>query len=475
MIYILGGGPTGLACAHGIAEASDMPFIVIERRPKVGGLAQTIRWEGHGLHDLGPHKIFTLDKDLMARVLALRPKDEWLLRPKQSSIYMNGHFLPYPLSPFSLISVYGLSMFAGMVLNYAAARVRSKFNSKVVSTFKEDLVSRVGERLYKALFEPIALKLWGDPARLDVRLSKGRVQTPSLNEVIKRLLNIRASSSFEALEFWYPKGGLQTLWESIVEKTGQNGTYLLNKEVMAIDVKDNTVDQIRYKDRFTGEVVETKVNKYDFVFSTLPLGGLPGIMGSGISKNTADMIGKVVKLNELILVFLKIDKPSLIEESWVFVPDPGIVFHRLSEQESFDPGMVPNGSIVCCEIMSNDARPLGRLPDVELIEAAKKGLYDMGYKGFSVTDELVIRLPESYPVYETGFETAMEKIIDELDGIKNFRTIGRQGAFNYIGTLDAMDIGYGAMHWLTQHYGRVEERTEWKKERERTRNYPVLD
>jgi hypothetical protein len=34
-----------------------------------------------------------------------------------------------------------------------------------------------------------------------------------------------------------------------------------------------------------------------------------------------------------------------------------------------------------------------------------------------------------------------------IDHIENLRTIGRQGAFNYIGTLDAMDIGYGAARW----------------------------
>jgi protoporphyrinogen oxidase len=366
-------------------------------------------------------------------------------------------------------------MFAGMVLNYAAARVKSKFNSKVAATFKEDLVSRVGERLYRALFEPIALKLWGDPARLDVKLSMGRVQTPSLKEVIKRLLNIQLTSKFEALEFWYPKGGLQTLWESIVEKTRKQGDYLLNKEIIFIGVKGGSVSYIRYKDCLTKEETEIRINENDFIFSTLPLNRLAGIMPSGMSETASNLISKVVKLNDLFLVFLKVDKPSLIDESWVFVPDSKIIFHRLSEQESFDPGMTPNGSIVCCEIMCNNTRHLSHLPDTELVKSAKRGLYDMGYKDFLVSDQRMICLPASYPVYEVGFESAMEEIIKGLDSIENFRTIGRQGAFNYIGTLDSMDIGYGAVRWLKQHYGKGTEKAEWDKERERTRNYPVLD
>ena len=57
-----------------------------------------------------------------------------------------------------------------------------------------------------------------------------------------------------------------------------------------------------------------------------------------------------------------------------------------------------------------------------------------------------------------------------LDKFENFRTIGRQGSFNYIGTLDSMDIGYGSSELVSKRL-----KQQWKSERQRTSFYPVLD
>jgi protoporphyrinogen oxidase len=132
--------------------------------------------------------------------------------------------------------------------------------------------------------------------------------------------------------------------------------------------------------------------------------------------------------------------------------------------------MTPNGSIVCCEIMSSAGRPFADKTDDALCQAALKGLADMGYKDFKVLNQRVIRLPKSYPVFRTGYEAGLAELIGVMDGYSNLRSIGRQGAFNYIGTLDAMDIGYGLAAWLND--GRKQS---WQKERERTSHYPVLD
>jgi len=95
-IYVLGAGPAGLAVVDGLVEQSSEDFVVLERSSALGGLAQTVEWAGVGHHDLGPHKIFTTDPALMRRVEALLPAADWLTREKISSIYMNGHYLPYP-------------------------------------------------------------------------------------------------------------------------------------------------------------------------------------------------------------------------------------------------------------------------------------------------------------------------------------------------------------------------------------------
>lgn len=466
--YILGAGPAAMAVADGLNDGNGGYFVVLEKGARLGGLAQTVSWNEIGTHDLGPHKIFSLDKKLIGRVEGLLPSSSWLTRKKISSIYMNGHYLPYPPSPFSLAGVFGLPSFIRMVIGYGTARLSNLIGSKNPGTFEEDLINRMGEPLYEVLFKPIAVKLWGDPRELDVKLSRGRVQTPSLIEVIGRLLKLNNSSDFEALTFRYPKGGLGRLWSAIESKVHTKGKFLLEHSVTRLVAHEGRITEIHFQSNGAKGLIE--VGPKDYVVSTLPLAITTKLLADSLPKHLPELADKVVTLNDLLLVFLHVDRASLLDESWVFVPDPSIVFHRLSEQESFDPEMITNGSIVCCEIMSGPARSLAEQTDDELCTAAVKGLANMGYSGFKVLDQRVIRLPKSYPVFRKGFEKGLTELIQSLDQFRNFRTIGRQGAFNYIGTLDAMDIGYGFADWLST--GKSQS---WKQERERTNHYPVLD
>ena len=93
----------------------------------------------------------------------------------------------------------------------------------------------------------------------------------------------------------------------------------------------------------------------------------------------------------------------------------------------------------------------------------------MGFYDIKVLKKKIIKLPKSYPVFFQGYEKNLEIILQKFDKISNFRTIGRQGSFNYIGTLDAMDIGYGLVNWITKN------KKDWSNERKRTKHYPVLD
>ena len=123
--FILGAGPAGMAVADGLNDGNGGDFVLLEKGPCLGGLAQTVDWNNIGTHDLGPHKIFSLDRKLIGRVEGLLPETDWLTRKKISSIYMNGHYLPYPPSPFSLAGVFGLPAFVRMVVGYGTACLAS--------------------------------------------------------------------------------------------------------------------------------------------------------------------------------------------------------------------------------------------------------------------------------------------------------------------------------------------------------------
>jgi protoporphyrinogen oxidase len=291
-------------------------------------------------------------------------------------------------------------------------------------------------------------------------------------EIALRLLKLRKASDFEALTFRYPQGGLGRLWAAIEGKaeSAKAGRFVRECSVRSFEIEHDRITSIDCVHTENGTPTRFAVGAQDFIASSLPLSLLVHLLRAHLDPEVAETTRSIITLNDLLLVFFHVDRPSLLDDSWIFIPDPNIIFHRVSEQESFDPGMTPNGSVVCCEIMSNELRPMKERSDEELAAAAEQGLLDMGLAKARILSRRVIRLPKSYPVFRAGYEAGLRKIIDALDRVSNLRTVGRQGAFNYIGTLDAMDIGYGFVRWYTSG-----ETTNWQAERDRTNHYPVLD
>ena len=461
-LYILGGGPTGLAIADGLHDRK-IKGKLIEKSKTLGGLAQSIAWKGVGKHDLGPHKIFTLNKKLLKRVKSLVGNNKWLTHKKISSIYIKNFYLPYPPSPFSLLKVYGFKIFFKMIVSYFWAILILKFRRTKPDNFEISLSQRVGYQLYKYLFSPIARKLWGNPKNLDSKLADSRVQTPTLKEIIFRLLGIQKKSEFEALTYIYPLGGIQEIWDSIYKKTKENVHFNLNTEVLNINVQNKIITSIETDSEF----FEIKEN--DFVVSTIPLSILSKSLKGDVNNTIINMIDSNIKNNDLYLIFLHIKEDRMLDKSWIFIPDEDVSFHRISEQSAFDDQMISEGSVVMCEIMNSEERNFSYLSNKDLLNLVEKDLKKMKMN-FTLLDFKVVKLNNSYPVYEKDYKNNLDKIIQYLDDFKNFKSIGRQGSFNYIGTLDCMDIGYGFVDWFVDKKNR-----RWNSERERTSYYPVLD
>lgn len=460
--YILGAGPCGLAVLDGLVDKGELDYLLIEAGNQCGGLAQTEYWEGVGYHDLGPHKLFSTNKNLIDRIVNRVGHHNWLTQEKKSSIFLESNYLSYPPNPLALIRVYGVWKFSLLTVSFFKSKIK-KVKSPIQS-FESDLIGRMGRDLYELLFSPIAKKIWGNPKELSVSLAKGRVQTPSLSELALSTFGVRKKSNFEALTFIYPKNGLKSLWDAITARA-QKSQILLNHRVTSIKVEQDNITEISLEnnDGFRKILVKPE----DFVVSTLPISLVYKSIKNEQKVSEIDFQDKL-KLNDLVLVFFHTSDSKVFSESWLFVPDKNIIFHRLSEQASFDPGMVESGGILCAEVMVTDDRNQN-LSDDQITKKCIDDLSKMLNEQFVPLKHKVIRLTKSYPVYKIGYEQTLNSAIRELDSLKNFRTVGRQGSYNYIGTLDAMDIGYGFVDWLLSN------RPNWDQERIRTSNYPILD
>jgi len=177
---VLGAGVAGLAAAHYLSRRSRQPVIVLERDERVGGLASTLDWEGCRI-DLGPHRIYTLLPEIERFILDLLG-DEVLRVKRQSSMFLRGRYLRYPVSFGEILKTLGLACAARIGLGYAGSLLGFwKRFSRSEESYAEYISSRFGGYLYRLLFQDYAIKVWQeDPSNLSADMARVRLAAPSL-------------------------------------------------------------------------------------------------------------------------------------------------------------------------------------------------------------------------------------------------------------------------------------------------------
>ena len=451
-LVILGAGPAGLGAALFASRSSMFDQItLIEAQSQVGGLAQTVEWGGIGKHDLGPHKLFTLDKDLDAEVTKLLPTDQWLTRKKIARVFQNGQVMQYPPSVGDLVKYLKFRLpLAG--IQFLEAKAFGRF--KKDTNLEKAINNRVGRTLGGEIILPAIRKVWGDPSMLDASLAKTRIQIPSLKEIILSLLKRnKKSSDFEALTFKYPKSGLSNLWLAIERELLANGVSVIkNRRVESIKLENGNIKSIQLENGMQFDLSPT-----DLVVSTLSLNLFFELLGEKAPENETTM--------DLLLSFLHVSQ-KVDDVSWYFVPEKKLLTHRASSQSAFDPEMVPVGDIVCLEYMDSE----GTLSEQEIVLRSQGEFYEIYGTDKKILACKVLRLKKSYPRF-SNFDLELNHTqLLRAEKYMNFLTIGRHGAAQYVGSLDALDMGKKTMIWLENPT--VQSKINY---RDATSNYPVLD
>lgn len=449
-LYILGAGPAGLGAAYSASKLGKYDqIVVVDTNAGVGGLAQTVIWDEVGMHDLGPHKLFTLDAELLTEISAFLPVESWLTRKKVAKVYQSGRVMEYPPSIVDMVLHFNFRL-PFVVFQFLLAKSKKSRSNNL----QEALINMVGKSLALEIILPAIRKVWGDPLTLDASLAKSRIQIPTIKEILANMLKqSKVQNQFEAVTFQYPVGGLSVLWNKIREESERNGvTFQFSNSISRIIIDNSRVERI---DMNSG--VNFQVGDDDLVVNTINQDRFLSLanMGLNLPKSTMD----------LVLVFLHVEE-KLDNVSWYFVADSNLRSHRISSQSSFDPGMVPNGDIICLEFMDHD----GSLSNEYVLEIAEGEFRSIYGNEIQLIAKKVIRLKDSYPKFANKDLVTNAKHSQILESISNLLSIGRHGAGQYVGSLDAYDMGAKVRIWL--HNPSDETKSKY---RESTSTYPILD
>jgi protoporphyrinogen oxidase len=441
-VVVIGGGPAGLTAAYELVKYGLCPT-VLEKSSMVGGLARTESYKGFHF-DMGGHRFFTKSADVRKmwhEVLG----DEFLHRPRLSRIYFQKRFFHYPLKPSSTLK--GLGFFESILILLSYLRWQL-FPYGCEDTFEQWVTNRFGKRLFLTFFKTYTEKVWGIPcSELKAEWAAQRIKDLSLKTALLSMF-VPPKTTITTLieEFDYPRLGPGMMWNAVKTRVEIHGGVVhLNTNVTQINRTDNHIDSVVISDNGHTATVQGT----DFI-SSMPVTELVQKLNppppSTILRAAAEL-----HYRDFLTVCLIVNKSHLFPDNWIYIHDPEVKVGRIQNFKNWSPEMVPDPAKTSLglEYFCTEGDGLWTMADAELIELGKREVDRLGLANYAdIDDGRVVRVPKSYPVYDSDYRERLETIRKFVDSLENVQTIGRNGLHRYNNQDHAMLTGMLAVRNL---------------------------
>ncbi len=431
---VIGAGPAGLGAGHALAQGDKKSWHIFEATGRVGGLASS-RVDKNGFTwDLGGHVIFSASPLFNAVVDAALGADA-LRHTRKSFIRMSGRFIPFPLQN----NIHRLPPRIMRECLRGLVEAQSAFGKP--QNFEQWIPRNLGAGIAKHFMFPYNRKLWAFPLdQMGHWWIDGRVAVPSVESIKKAVASGSDDHSWGPnAGFSFPlRGGTGGLFANIARPF--IGNVSLRHAAQKIDVKKK---KIIFSNGTTAS--------YGRLVTTAPL----DMLVKGILKNPPkDVLAAAGKLrsNGGWVVGIGINRKADADRCWVYSPDSGVPFYRVTYFSNYSPLNVPRPgkqASFMCEISSG---PLHKRSGGTIISETVDGLIRCGImregdkKMIATTWKL--RLPYLYPIPALGRDEALAVIGDYLCA-HDIASVGRFGGWRYEeGNMDHSFLaGYSAVGW----------------------------
>jgi protoporphyrinogen oxidase len=404
-IGILGGGISGIALAAHLGDNVE----VLEKRARIGGLCGTISEQGFTFDAAGPHIMFSKNKEVLGLMVEALGENVHQRR-RDNKIWFKGRLVKYPFENdlAALPPQDNFECILGYIVN---PHVNDEPHNLAEWSYKT-----FGEGISDKYFIPYNRKIWNyDPHKLGLEFV-ARIPKPPMEDVLKSSIGIPTEGYLHQLNFYYPiEGG----YEQIV--------HAFAKRVRGVIRSSFTVERVSRE----GDRWRVNDRTYDELISTLPIHELLRVWPDAPAE--AREAAAKLRYNSLINVVIGVNEDRGYPWTALYVPDPEIVFHRLSFPRAFSERCVPPGSFsIMAEITTNEGDGVWELSDEEVLARVVRELESMELiDPKTIVYRKVVRFLYGYPVYDLDYRrnvTAMREAV----AATGLRLLGRFAQFDYI-------------------------------------------
>jgi protoporphyrinogen oxidase len=467
-VVVIGGGPSGLACAWRLAREGRR-VTVLEAEAREGGLCATHEKDGFRF-DLGGHRFVSSDTELSSRVRTWMG-DDLLVRERKSAVLHEGRHFHYPLEAGDLVRSLGLAENARAMLDYALSRAQRPFVRERDRSFESWVRARFGNYLYNAFFGPYTEKLWGlAPERISADWAEERIGLLDLSDAALRMAGVRRTKiRTYARRYEYPRLGMGQLFARVAEDARRMGARIeLGARVTKLVVEGRRIREV-VAERRGSEAAERRRGgelriAADAVYATSPL---PEIARQLVSRGNGravamprDVDAAAARLRFRALRFLNVclRGERVQPYTWLYVADGARRTSRIQEPSHRSEAMCPPGhASLMLEMPCDEGDALYTMPHDELLAL---GLGELESLGFRVADRLVssfsVAVAAGYPVYHLAHAQDRARVLAHLRTLENLIVGGRQGLFRYVFLDRAMQMGDDAARAILRNEMRAD-------------------
>jgi len=314
-ICILGGGLSGVSLVYFLQDNSQIKRIdIFEKNENLGGLCRSFKKEGI-YYDIGPHILFSKDKEILNLMTNLLGENKNKLR-RSNKIFYKGKFVKYPFEN-------ELSALPEKDREYCLnSFLYNAYENYEINNMLQFFLKTFGEGITNTYLRPYNEKIWKfDPSFMDTQMVE-RIPKPPKEDILRSANGIATEGYLHQLYFYYPKeGGINSLIKGFTNKFNKKVNIFVNSRVVGLH---------RIKNKWKVKTDKEVFGEYDLVVSTIPVQSLVRIYKNNISEEVIEAVNDL-KYNSIIITIVNVKKDNLGSNFATMVPNKDIIFHRVSK------------------------------------------------------------------------------------------------------------------------------------------------